>query len=183
MTATAWIRVALGVVGLAVLVEIVVHIGVGTIVETLRPALVWLPLIGVLEVPRIASETASSWLALGTLAPRVRQTVEPGSTVYTDALKSYYGLAADYDHAVIDHLESYVNGRIHTNGVENFWSLLKRGLHGTYVSVDPGHLFRYLDERVFTYNLRDLTDFERFATVLRRVAGRRLTYAEVTGQR
>jgi hypothetical protein len=71
VTATAWIRVALGVVGLAVLVAIVVHIGVGAIVETLRPALVWLPLIGVLEVPRIASETASSWLALGTLAPRV----------------------------------------------------------------------------------------------------------------
>lgn len=118
-----------------------------------------------------------------TLAPRVRNVVEPGSAVYTDALKSYYGLAADYDHAVIDHMEAYVNGRVHTNGVENFWSLLKRGLHGTYVSVNPEHLFRYLDERVFTYNLRHLTDFERFATVLRRVAGRRLTYAEVTGQR
>jgi transposase-like protein len=118
-----------------------------------------------------------------TLAPRVRERIEPGSTVYTDALKSYYGLAADYEHAVIDHMESYVNGRVHTNGVENFWSLLKRGLHGTYVSVDPAHLFRYLDERVFTYNLRNLTDYERFAAVLRCVAGRRLTYAEVIGQR
>lgn len=82
----------------------------------------------------------------------------------------------------MDHAERYVEGRVHTNGLENFWSLLKRGLHGTYVSVNPKHLSRYLDERVFTYNMRGLNDYGRFATVLRSVAGRRLTYAELTGK-
>ena len=118
-----------------------------------------------------------------TLKPRIHAAVETGSAVYTDKHASYNGLGEDYSHEVVDHAETYVNGRIHTNGIENFWSLLKRGLHGTYVSVDPEHLFRYLDERVFTYNLRDRTDYGRFEAVLRAVAGRRLTYAEVIGQR
>jgi transposase-like protein len=117
----------------------------------------------------------------GTVQSRVRDTVEPGSAVYTDALSSYSGLASDYDHRVVDHAERYVDGQVHTNGMENFWSLLKRGLHGTYVSVEPFHLFRYLDERVFTFNMHDSSDFGRFKAVLRRVAGRRLTYAELTG--
>jgi len=81
----------------------------------------------------------------------------------------------------VDHAECYVNGQVHTNGAENFWSLLKRGLHGTYVSVEPFHLFRYLDERVFTFNQRELSDLGRFAAVLSLAAGRRLTYAELTG--
>jgi transposase-like protein len=115
-----------------------------------------------------------------TIEPRIRQTVEPGATVYTDGLRSYQGLDSDYMHEVIDHAESYVEGRVHTNGIENFWSLLKRGLHGTYVSVDPEHLFRYLDERVFTFNERHLTDLGRFSAVLGSVAGKRLTYAAVT---
>ncbi len=76
-----------------------------------------------------------------------------------------------------------MDGRVHTNGLENFWSLLKRGLHGTYVSVDADHLFRYVDERVFAYNLRERTDYGRFETLLGAVQGRRLTYAEVTGSR
>lgn len=118
-----------------------------------------------------------------TLKPRVTKAVEAGSTVYTDRHPSYNGLSAEYSHETVDHAEHYVNGRVHTNGIENFWSLLKRGLHGTYVSVDPEHLFRYLDERVFTFNLRDRTDYGRFEAVLSTVAGRRLTYAEVTGQR
>lgn len=80
----------------------------------------------------------------------------------------------------VDHAEKYVDGRAHTNGLENFWSLLKRGLHGTYVSVEPFHLFRYLDERLFAYNLRELGDFDRPAA-RRTAAGRRLTYAELTG--
>jgi transposase-like protein len=115
------------------------------------------------------------------IQPRVRETVESGSTVYTDAWKSYTGLEADYAHEVIDHAETYVNGRVHTNGIENFWSLLKRGLHGTYISVEPFHLFRYLDERAFTYNLRDAGDASRFETVLAAITGRRLTYAALTG--
>lgn len=118
----------------------------------------------------------------GTLQAHVRENVEPGSAVYSDALRSYSGLAADYAHEVVDHAETYVDGQVHTNGIENFWSLLKRGLHGTYVSVEPYHLFRYLDERVFTFNLRDRTDYGRFAAVLSMAAGRRLTYPELTGK-
>jgi transposase-like protein len=117
------------------------------------------------------------------IEPHIRDTVEPGATVYTDGLRSYQGLGAHYSHEVIDHAEAYVEGRVHTNGIENFWSLLKRGLHGTYVSVEPFHLFRYIDERVFTFNLREHTDYGRFEAVLGAVAGRRLTFAEATGQR
>jgi transposase-like protein len=91
------------------------------------------------------------------IEPRILDTVEPGTTVYTDGLRSYQGLGAVYSHEVIDHAEAYVNGRVHTNGIENFWSLLKRGLHGTYVSVDPEHLFRYLDERVSRTTAATLT--------------------------
>ena len=119
----------------------------------------------------------------GTVQPRIRQAVEPQAAVYTDAAGGYSGLDADYAHRTVDHAEAYVDGRVHTNTMENFWSLLKRGLHGTYISVEPFHLFRYLDERVFTFNMRELNDYGRFETVLRAVAGRRLTYAEVTGQR
>jgi transposase-like protein len=118
-----------------------------------------------------------------TLHAHVAANVAPGSAVYTDALESYSGLSRDFAHETVDHAEQYVAGQVHTNGVENFWSLLKRGLHGTYVSVEPFHLFRYLDERVFTYNLRDLKDFGHFATVLRLAVGRRLTCAELTGVR
>jgi transposase-like protein len=115
-----------------------------------------------------------------TLQPRVRQAIKAGSTVYTDQWRGYTGLEDRYDHETVNHVESYVEGRIHTNGIENFWSLLKRGLNGTYVSVEPFHLFRYLDERVFTYNERDLTDLGRFSAVLGAISGRRLTYAALT---
>jgi hypothetical protein len=82
---------------------------------------------------------------------------------------------------VIDHAEKYVDGQIHTNGCENFWSLLKRALRGTYVSVEPFHLFRYLDEQAFRFNERAGTDSTRFADVIRRVAGRRLMYRDLIG--
>lgn len=118
-----------------------------------------------------------------TLQATVKAHVAPGASVYTDTLSSYSGLSAEFDHETVDHAERYVDGHVHTNGVENFWSLLKRGLHGTYVSVEPYHLFRYLDERMFTYNLRGLNDYGRFEVVLRAVAGRRLTYADLTGAR
>jgi transposase-like protein len=121
------------------------------------------------------------------LHAEVKKHVEAGSALYTDALMSYRGLGADYAHAVVDHAVEYVNGRIHTNGLENFWSLLKRGINGTYVSIEPFHLFRYLDEQTFRYNNRatqnnPLTDSDRFSAVLSQVAGKRLTYAEVTGK-
>src|SRR5204863_9305771 len=117
-----------------------------------------------------------------TLAPEVRQHVEPGTAVYTDALKSYEGLS-EYEHGVIDHAEAYVRGNVHTNGMENFWSLLKRAIKGTYVSVEPFHLFRYLDEEAFRYNERKHEDGDagRFMEVLRTIVGRRLTYKELIG--
>ena len=116
-----------------------------------------------------------------TLHGYVRECVEPGSALYTDAWKPYSGLEVDYDHRVVDHVEQYVNGRVHTNTMENFWSLLKRGLHGTYISVRPFHLHRYLDERMFTFNERELDDTGRFDAVLDAIAGRRLTYARLIG--
>lgn len=115
------------------------------------------------------------------LQANVRQHVASGSAVYTDALKSYDGLEAEYVHGVIDHAEKYVDGRIHTNGCENFWSLLKRALKGTYVSVEPFHLFRYLDEEAFRFNTRKAKDGERFMQMTQRVTGRRLTYKALIG--
>jgi transposase-like protein len=117
-----------------------------------------------------------------TLQAGVREHVETGSAVYSDAWVGYSGLDNEYAHKVVDHAEKYVDGQVHVNGVENFWSLLKRGLHGTYVSVQPFHLFRYLDERLFTYNERGVTDLDRFLMVLSTVAGRRLTYKALTGK-
>jgi ISXO2-like transposase domain len=117
------------------------------------------------------------------LQAAVKERVEPGSALYTDFLLSYEGLAGEYAHQVVDHAKEYVNGQIHTNGLENFWSLLKQGLNGTYVSVEPFHLFRYLDEQTFRYNhRRGMKDAGRFSTALRNVSGKRLTYSELTGK-
>jgi hypothetical protein len=87
---------------------------------------------------------------------------------------SYDGLESEYAHHVIDHAEEYVDGRVHTNGLENFWSLLRRGINGAYVSVEPFHLFRYLDEQAFRYNERKLTDAERFSMAVSGIVGRRV---------
>jgi transposase-like protein len=122
-----------------------------------------------------------------TVQAELRKHVEAGSEVFTDALKSHEGLS-EYEHQVIDHAEKYVDGKVHTNGMENFWSLLKRGIGGTYVSVEPFHLFRYLDEQMFRYNNRKdadgepLTDATRFDLAIRQIIGKRLTYAELTGK-
>jgi transposase-like protein len=117
------------------------------------------------------------------MQPLVREQVEAGAALYTDALKSYIGLDSDYTHNVIDHAVEYVNGRVHTNTIENFWSLVKRGLHGTYVSVEPFHLFRYLDEQMFRFNNRkNMNDSQRFALAMSQIGGKRLTYAELTGK-
>ena len=113
----------------------------------------------------------------------IRSNVETGSELFTDELKSYDGLESDYDHEVINHAEAYVRERGHTNGMENFWSLLKRGLHGTYVSVEPFHLFRYLDEQAYRYNHRKLSDSERFSAAVAGVMGKRLTFGALTGKR
>jgi transposase-like protein len=118
------------------------------------------------------------------LQTNIRAHVKAGSAIYTDALMSYQGLKEQgFEHQVIDHAEKYVDGQVHTNGLENFWSLFKRQLKGTYISVEPFHLFRYLDEQVFRYNFRELAhDGLRFEHVASHILGKRLTYAEVTGK-
>jgi transposase-like protein len=118
------------------------------------------------------------------LHTEIKAHVKAGSAIYSDNLMSYQGLKGhDYQHQVIDHAEKYVDGQVHTNGLENFWSLLKRGLKGTYISVEPFHLFRYLDEQVFRYNFRKLPhDGARFEHVASHILGKRLTFAEVTGK-
>lgn len=116
------------------------------------------------------------------LQAAVREHVEAGSAIFSDELLSYEGLSEDYEHAVINHAIEYAQGNVHTNNAENFWSLLKRGIHGTYVNVEPFHLFRYLDEQAFRYNNRKLTDGQRFEAAVQQIVGKRLTYAELTGK-
>ncbi len=125
---------------------------------------------------RIIKETTKA-----TLHAEVRAAVKPGSHLHTDAAKGYRGLSDDFKHGVVDHAVEYVRGNVHTNGLENFWSLLKRGLKGTYVSVEPYHLFRYLDEQVFRFNERGDNDYGRFQSVLSWVTGIRLTWSELVG--
>jgi transposase-like protein len=114
--------------------------------------------------------------------------IERGSTVYTDGWPGYDNLAAqEYIHETVNHVEEYVRGQVHTQGIENFWSLLKRTLRGTYVAVEPFHLDRYVSEQVFRFNNRatkenPLNDADRFALVMSQVGGKRLTYAELTGK-
>jgi transposase-like protein len=111
---------------------------------------------------------------------KVRESVKELATVYTDAWKGYRGLSDEFIHEFIDHTVMYALGQVHTNGIENFWSLLKRCLKGTYVSVEPFHLKRYIDEMVFRFNHREGTDRERFVAALSMVKGKRLTFDELT---
>jgi transposase-like protein len=115
------------------------------------------------------------------LCGNVREYVKAGSTVCTDALMSYDDLEKDYDRQIIDHLECYARGQVHTNGLENFWSLLKRALKGTYVNVEPFHLFRYCDEQAFRFNERKDSDAGRFTKALRGIVGKGLRYAKLIG--
>jgi transposase-like protein len=122
------------------------------------------------------------------LQVEVRKHVEAGSAPYADALLPYNGLESEYAHQVIDHAVQCVNGRVHTNGLENFWSLLKRGISGTYVSVEPFDLFRYLDEQTFRFNNgkhndgNKFSDADRFNLALSQIVGKRLTYTGLTGK-
>jgi len=116
------------------------------------------------------------------LHTEVSKHVESGSTVYSDSLASYNKLEETFVHNVIDHAEKYVDGQIHTNGIENYWSLLKRMLRRTYVSVEPFHLFRYLDEQSFRFNDRKGTDSDRFGEVVKQVTGKRLEYKTLIGK-
>jgi hypothetical protein len=119
-----------------------------------------------------------------TLQAHVKANVATGAQLMTDELASYTGLDKEYLHEFVNHAESYVRGNVHTNGLGNFWSLLKRALKGTYVSTEPFHLFRYLDEEAFRYNERKHEDGDggRFDDILKTVTGRRLMYKELTGK-
>jgi transposase-like protein len=122
------------------------------------------------------------------LQAEILREIEKGSTVYTDGWTGYDNLKAqNYIHETVTHINEYVKGQVHTQGIENFWSLLKRGLNGTYVAVEPFHLSRYVDEQVFRFNNRatkdnPLTDYDRFMLALSQISGKRLTYAELTGK-
>lgn len=122
------------------------------------------------------------------LQDEVLKNVEHGTNVFTDESRSYKSLRDTYVHEVVNHIDTYVRGRVHTNGLENFWSLLKRGLNGTYVAVEPFHLDRYVDEQSFRFNNRrdedgnKLTDAERFKIAASQIVGKRLTYESLTGK-
>jgi transposase-like protein len=118
----------------------------------------------------------------GTVQAEIRENVALGSEVFTDSLASYEGLEPDYVHEAINHAEAYVRGKVHTNGLENFWSLLKRMIRGTYIHLAPFHLQKYLDEESFRFNERLGNDGQRFLRVLAGIVGRRLTYKELTGK-
>ena len=117
-----------------------------------------------------------------TLKAEVRQHVEAGANLYTDAHAGYTGLAADFAHEFIDHAETYVRGEVHTNGLENFWALFKRCIKGTHVSVEPFHLFRYVDAEAFRFNNRKMNDGSRFTTLIGQIVGKRLTYKQLIGK-
>jgi transposase-like protein len=130
-------------------------------------------------VPNVKRETLQNAILAG---------VENGSSIYTDAATSYDRLSAEgYIHETVNHVDEYVRGQVHTQGIDNFWSMLKRGLRGTYIAVEPFHLDRYVDEQVFRYNNRatkenPLDDRDRFLLAVSQIAGKRLTYAELTGK-
>jgi len=129
-------------------------------------------------VPNVRRETLQNMLL---------KNIKHGSTIYTDNAVGYDKVCYNFVHEVVNHTKEYVHGRVHTNSMENFWSLLKRGLRGTYVAVEPFHLSRYVDEQVFRFNNRKdgdrkLTDAERFEAAMSGLAGRRLTYSDLTGK-
>ncbi len=142
------------------------------------------PVLGILQ--RAAGDTPSRVHLKVTRTNRkpelqavVREIVEKGSDIYTDNLRSYDGLEDSYVHQVVDHLETYAIGQVHTNGLENFWSLFKRALKGTYVNVEPFHLFRYCDEQAFRFNERKDNDQGRFVKAMQGVVGKSLKYAKL----
>ncbi len=138
--------------------------------------------IGLLERGGTVKAVVTEDRKLNTIQPIVRENVEHGTEIFADEFSWFWRMDAEFQHNVINHLESYVDGNVHTNGIENFWSLLKRAIGGTYVSVEPFHLFRYVDEQAFRFNNRKpMNDAERFSYVIRKIVGKRLTYAELTG--
>jgi hypothetical protein len=139
--------------------------------------------LGLLEREGTVRATVIPDRTKGVMQENVRPHVEEGSQIYSDEAGSYWRMDEEYVHGIVNHAEQYVNGNIHTNGLENFWSLLKRSIGGTYVSVEPYHLFRYVDEQAFRYNnCKSMDDGQRFNYAMRKIVGKRLTYAELTGK-
>jgi hypothetical protein len=144
--------------------------------------------LGMLERGKRVRATVIADRKAATIRGEIQGNVERGAQVFADEFANSWSMPDDYEHAIVNHLEKYVDGQVHTNGMENFWSLLKRGIGGTYISVEPFHLFRYVDEQAFRYNTRrdadgePLTDSDRFDRVVRQIVGKRLTWAEVTGK-
>jgi len=114
----------------------------------------------------------------------IKESVEQGTNLYTDEHGAYYEIGTEgFNHEFVKHAEYYVRGAVHTNGIENFWSLLKRGIKGTYVSVEPFHMFRYLDEQAFRFNHRKaMKDADRFNLAMHGIMGRRVTYQQLIGE-
>jgi transposase-like protein len=125
----------------------------------------------------VINKATTDWLR-----SMVKKHVVPGSNLFSDEFAGYLQVGKEYAHKVINHAEKYVEGNVHTNSIESFWSLLKRGIKGTYVSVEPFHLFRYLDEQSFRFNTRKDNDQGRFMAALSSVAGKRVQYQELIGQ-
>jgi transposase-like protein len=145
------------------------------------------PVVGILERGGKVRTAVVPSRRKKVLQAEIKNNVTTGSILFTDSLPSYEGMESEYAHKVIDHAVAYVDGQIHTNGLENYWSLLKRGLKRTYVSVDTFHLFRYLDEQAFRFNNRatkenPMKDGDRFDLALSQIAGKRLTFADVIGK-
>lgn len=138
--------------------------------------------MGVLERHGEIRTTVIPGTKRGHVQGEVRKHVEAGATVYTDALKSYAGLDSDYLHKVIDHAEAYVNGRIHTNGLENYWCLFKRCIHGTWIAIEPFHLHRYLGEQTWRFNARKVDDGDRFIKAVSGMENGPLPYKRLIGE-
>ncbi len=138
--------------------------------------------IGILErgTGKVRTKVASD-RKKNTLQPFVKANVETGTQIHSDEYGDQWRMD-EYTHTLVNHLQTYVDGNVHTNGIENFWSLLKRSIGGTYVSVEPFHLFRYVDEQAFRYNNRlPMSDAARFGYLVRKIVGKRLTYAQLIG--
>jgi len=132
------------------------------------------------QISRVSASVVGSDDGI-TLLRRIRRTVRRGAKVFTDAATAYAQLCLTHRHKSVDHGKTYVIGEVHTNGIENFWSLFKRSIKGTYVAVAPFHLFRYVNEQAFRFNFRDLSDQGRFAQLMLQVVGKRLTYRKLCG--
>jgi transposase-like protein len=144
--------------------------------------------MGLLERPRGAEHSLVRCVAMHDSASKARvrseihKNVAPGAKLYSDSHPYYHNLGTEgFMHEVVDHAAEYVRGSVHTNGLENFWSLVKRAIHGTYVSVEPFHIFRYLDEQTFRFNNRKASDGQRFVRLVREIVGKRLSYDQLIG--